>query len=221
MLDFSRATFIREPYPIGVAAEVFSPKQYDKMVAAYPAEDRFKYLSGKYEKYSLSQVNHKGDYLNVVSASPIWATFYQYIKSAAFPMAVAAVLKRHNLAGLEPGTYISRFEFSSLPAAGGMIWPHTDIPSKVITLIIPMMAPGEWDKAWGGSTDVLVPKPGVEPKDYQTPLESFDCPASFPCDPNQAVIFIKSDHSWHSVGPIHGPEGRWRRTLTINIERAT
>ena len=100
-----------------------------------------------------------------------------------------------------------------------MLWPHTDIPSKVVTLILPMMAPGTWDDAWGGSTDVLVPKPGITAKDYSTPLEDFDIVARYPCLPNQAVLFLKWANSWHSVGPLQGPPGRWRRTLTINIER--
>jgi len=219
MLTLTRATFLQEPYPIGVAAEVFPEAVYRGLVEAYPAEAAFIHMTGVYDKFSLSEVNNPKAYLKFVGSSAIWAAFYSYVKGAEFPRAVARLLKEHGLKPFAAGTYRSRFEFSSLPAAGGLIWPHTDIASKVVTLIIPMMRPGEWDKTWGGGTDVLVPKLGVTPEDYKTPREQFDCPASFPCDPNQAVVFIKSDHSWHSVGPIQGPAGRWRRTLTINIER--
>jgi hypothetical protein len=36
--------------------------------------------------------------------------------------------------------------------------------------------------------------------------------------PNQCVLFVKTFNSWHSVAPMHGPPGKLRRTLTINIE---
>ena len=37
---------------------------------------------------------------------------------------------------------------------------------------------------------------------------------------NQAVIFVKTFNSWHSVRPMTGRDSNaLRRTLTINIER--
>ena len=32
-----------------------------------------------------------------------------------------------------------------------------------------------------------------------------------------ASIFVKTDASWHAVGPIQGPRGVWRRTLTMGL----
>jgi hypothetical protein len=217
MLNFQHASFRREPYIIGLATEVMDPFRYEECVRAYPDEKRFAHMTGRYEKYSLSERNNPSEYAAVVAQSP-WAAFRKYIKSPTFVRDVWDCLDRVGVT-LGASEYRSRFEFSSLPGSGGMLWPHTDIPSKVATLIIPMMAPGDWDPAWGGSTDVLVPKPGVVAKDYQTPLDQFDIVARYPCAPNQAVIFLKWDNSWHSVGPIQGPPGAWRRTLTINIER--
>lgn len=221
-MDLSRAIFRSEPYIIGLATEIFEPWQYTKMIAAYPAERDFAHMAGAYEKFSLSERNNPDRYLQAIQMSPLWTAFHGYIKSARFLDDVWRCVHtfRPGAWTLAPsGVYRSRFEFSSMPAHGGMIWPHTDIPSKVVTLIVPMMASGDWDPAWGGSTDVLVPKPGVMAKDYKTPLEQFDIVASYPCAPNQAVIFLKWANSWHSVGPIRGPLGVWRRTLTINIER--
>jgi hypothetical protein len=42
---------------------------------------------------------------------------------------------------------------------------------------------------------------------------------TFDFTPNQAVIFVKTFNSWHSVRPMQGNgSGAMRRTLTINIE---
>ena len=42
---------------------------------------------------------------------------------------------------------------------------------------------------------------------------------SYPFEPNQAVIFVKTYNSWHSVRPMQGAGSKaMRRTLTINIE---
>lgn len=217
MMTFEHAKFHTEPYVIGLATEVMAPALFDECVREYPDERTFVHLQGRYEKFSLSERNNPSDYHAVVQRSP-WAALHKYIKSPTFVVDVWRCLDAHGMT-LGSGTFRSRFEFSSLPSQGGMLWPHTDIASKVVTLILPMMAPGTWHTTWGGSTDVLVPKPGVIPKDYETPRDAFDCPLAFPCEPNQAVIFIKSAHSWHAVGPLQGPPGHWRRTLTVNIER--
>lgn len=114
----------------------------------------------------------------------------------------------------------SRFEFSSLPAAGGCLRPHRDIPSKLVTLVIPMVRPDEWKQEWGGGTDLLTPASSNELRDYQAEFNEFNVSKTIPYAPNQAFIFLRSDKSWHSVGPIKGPQGKTRRTLTINIETA-
>jgi hypothetical protein len=42
---------------------------------------------------------------------------------------------------------------------------------------------------------------------------------TFPFTPNQAVVFIKTFNSWHSVRPMVGADSTaMRKTLTINIE---
>jgi len=221
MLTFDQVEFRRTPYPIGCAQTVFASDVYTDLVATYPDEKDFAVMGQGYQKRSLSERNNSRYYLQVVKTVPIWTAFYRYIKSHGFLLSVHRALKAHDLRVLHAGQFTSRFEFSSMPGDGGLIAPHTDITSKVITLIVPMMLPGDWDMAWGGGTDVLVPKPGVKALDYQTPREQFDLAHSYPCTPNQAVIFLKSEHSWHSVGPIQAPSGTWRRTLTINVERVS
>jgi hypothetical protein len=42
---------------------------------------------------------------------------------------------------------------------------------------------------------------------------------TFPFNPNQCIVFIKTNNSWHAVWPMTGDDPlRLRKTLTINIE---
>ena len=45
---------------------------------------------------------------------------------------------------------------------------------------------------------------------------------TFDFTPNQAVVFVKTDNSWHCVRPMKGQgSDAMRKTLTINIENAS
>jgi hypothetical protein len=116
----------------------------------------------------------------------------------------------------------TRWEFSLLPADGGCLRPHTDIPSKLLTVVLSMRPIGDetWLPEWGGGTDVLRPIGDTPPDDYKADLSAFEVVHTYPYVPNQAVVFVKSKDSWHSVGPIAGPAAALRRTVTINVERA-
>jgi hypothetical protein len=117
----------------------------------------------------------------------------------------------------------TRFEFSMLPADGGHIKPHTDAPQKLITLVFSMSRPDEWDPAWGGGTNMDVPREARHTYNHVNNYLDFGEVRpikTFPFDPNQCVAFVKTFNSLHSVPPMTGPEGSMRRTLTLNIERA-
>ena len=218
MFDFSRATFRYDPFPVGVATQVFEPNVYEALVKTYPGEGIFRQLTGAYNKWSLSERNNPDAYINFVKGSPPWTEVYRHIKSLKFSVPLLEALKQAGLS-IPPGPYTARFEFSSLPADGGGIEAHTDIPSKVLTLIIPIVSPGDWNERWGGGTDMLRPlDPWRRYVDYGEPRKNFETVQTYAYAPNQAVIFIKTFNSWHAVGPILGPPERWRRTLTVNME---
>jgi hypothetical protein len=222
MFDFSRASFRLDPYPIGITAPVFDEDVYQTMVAAYPDERTFKTMGAGYVKCALSERCRPDLYRQVVTTSPIWRVVHAAVKDAGFVRLVFGLLASHGLPIPDGAAFSTRFEFSSMPANGGMIAPHTDIPSKVVTLIVPMLrSVEEWDPEWGGGTDVLRPwNDDVLLQDYRAPLDAFERVTSYSYVPNQCCIFLKSERSWHSVGPMTGPAGVWRRSLTINIERA-
>jgi hypothetical protein len=85
-----------------------------------------------------------------------------------------------------------------------------------------MIREGEWDPAFGGGTDVNRPK---DPRLYynelnrQAEFDEMEVLETFPFEPNQAVVFVKTFNSWHSVRPMTGRGSpAMRKTLTINIE---
>lgn len=109
-----------------------------------------------------------------------------------------------------------------LPADGGHVLPHTDTPSKIITIVVAMLQPGEWQAAYGGGTDVNRPK---DPRhtfnllNRKADFAEMEVLHTYPFEPNQAIVFVKTFNSWHSVRPMTcNSAGVMRRTLTINIE---
>ena len=219
MLSLAKLQWETEPYPHGVATDVFEPDVYASLVANFPhaALGEFVKFGGGNKKLSLSEVNNPEAYFTIVQNNAVWAGLLQQIKSPEFQAHIMGAVREY--VPTVPTT--ARFEFSSLPARGGCLLPHRDIPSKIVTLVIPMVRSKEWREEWGGGTDLLVPRPGFpEPVDYKAAFGVFDIAKTIPYAGNQAFVFLRSEKSWHSVGPIRGPEGKTRRTLTVNLEIA-
>jgi len=116
----------------------------------------------------------------------------------------------------------SRFEFSSMPVTGGNIRPHTDAVSKAVTMLIPMLQDGDWKEEYGGGTSIVWPKDRTRSFNMVNDYMDFDeveCLRTFPFEPNQCLIFVKTYNSWHAVWPMTGNDPAvLRRTLTIKIE---
>ncbi len=246
-LSFDHLTFRYEPYPIGVAHRVFPEALYSELVERYPSRDLFAYMPKFGHKYSLSEKFNGEAYDRFLRQEAIWRAFHGWIKSESFIVQVMDSLRLHGIdlgyGATPPATQrllkamkhalrpsqkqrsrrlSSRFEFSMLPAAGGSVLPHTDLPSKIVTLIVSMVGEGEWDPAMGGGTDVNRPK---NPRNSFNRLntrgrfEDMDVLDTFEFQPNQAVVFVKTFNSWHSVRPMTGVGSQaMRKTLTINIE---
>jgi hypothetical protein len=236
-----------EPFPIGLARPVCEPDLYRELVDAFPTVDRFATLSKVGDKFSLGEKFGQREFHDFVRSHPLWREFHAYIKSKLFVRSVLDALaarsvdlgfdldvggfkrfRRRLSDALHGGSRIasleltSRFEFSMLPARGGHVIPHTDGASKIVTLVISMVHEGEWDRAWGGGTDinrVKDPTRSFNRLNRQLGFDEVEVVDTFEFEPNQAVVFVKTFNSWHSVRPMTAPErDRMRRTLTINIE---
>jgi hypothetical protein len=232
-----------EPYPIGLAQPLMDQNIYDQLVASFPPQELFLHMPKFGNKYTLSEKFKPENYHAYIRSQPAWREFHRWVKSDAFiPSVLEALKQRYIDLGLDgkplqglrrlrrlfPGNrkdipLNARFEFSMLSAAGGYLLPHTDNANKIITLVISMARPGEWDEKIGGGTDVLHPKDVSHAFNHlneQAQFSEFDLIDSYAFRPNQAILFIKTYNSWHSVSPIAGADPAvMRRTLTINIEK--
>ncbi|GAB4358120.1 MAG: hypothetical protein Kow00114_10140 [Kiloniellaceae bacterium] len=246
MLNFQSIKFDYDPYPIGIARGAFAPEIYRELVDTLPDDKIFVTKDNLGVKLSLSQLNNRSGYMAHVRSNPMWKRFYDYIKSERFIDDTMAMLRSHHidlgLTGLSwrdrmerrvrafkrgsPQPHFpklrSRFEFSSMPVTGGNIRPHTDAVSKAVTMVIPMLREGEWKEEYGGGTSIVWPKDRTrsfnQVNDYMD-FDEVECLRTFPFEPNQCLVFVKTYNSWHAVWPMTGNDPAvLRRTLTINIE---
>lgn len=246
MFSLDQLSFRYEPYPMGLATPLFPDDLYRELVATYPPVDQFE-RSRIGVKYVLSDRAHRAAYFRFLRNTPVWNGFYRWVTSDAFITHLLDTLGEHDLKlpyrqrppaqrylrhlafGLtgrpdHRGSLRSRFEFSMLPADGGRVIPHTDSPGKVITLVLPMLADGEWDPGVGGGTDMNVPKRSALMFNRMNDKAEFDdvtVSHTFPFLPNQAVVFLRTYNSWHSVRPMMAAGSPlMRRTVTINVLEA-
>jgi len=245
MLDFSRAQFDYEPYPVCYVPEVMDSGLYETLRQAYPPTELFKFQPKLGRKYGLSELRRPENYRAFLAGNPDWKAFHEFVKSDAFVRDVLDLLRFHHIdlglaqarvrsraRGRRLGLWAramgrvelsARFEFSMMDPEGGHILPHTDDPHKLITLVISMMAPGEWNPEWGGGTEVVLPQDRSRIYNQLNEYLGFDDVETvrvYPFEPNQCVLFVKTYNSWHQVSPIRADSGAsMRRTLTINIER--
>ena len=239
---YENAQFDYEPYPICYIPNFLDAAVYKELQESYPALELFKFNEKLGNKYALAEKNNGHHYYAFLKKNPIWREFYRTVKSKQFVQDTFAFLRAHhvdlnvrrfvhtkniNMHRRNPIWRIankrmlrSRFDFSIMTANGGNILPHTDIPKKMVTLVLSFIKPGEWKKEWGGGTNVLLPKDRskIFCLDGQRPFDEMEHIKTFPFNENQCVLFVKTYNSWHSVMPMTGPADAQRKTVTINIE---
>lgn len=241
--NYDNAQFDYEPYPICYIPNFMDPALYKALQETYPSVELFKFKKFLGDKYSLAEKNNKQFYYDFLKKNEAWREFYHTVKSKAFVDNVFTFLRGHTIdLGVRRFIYTtqmgkkrkgpiwriankqmlrSRFEFSIMRANGGHILPHSDAPNKLVTLVLSFIKKDEWKDEWGGGTDVVLPKDRTKIYNHlngQLPFDQVERVKTFPFEENQAVLFIKTYNSWHSVSPMTGPESGLRKTVTINIE---
>lgn len=245
--NYDDLEFRYDPFPIGVARGLIEAQRYKELNANWPNTGLFKYMPELGHKYALSQKFHGKQYHQFIRSNPVWREMHSWIKSNDFVYGVMDTLLEHHIdlghserasslrqwvkyvksvlrgqAAHRRNRLSARFEFQMMPVTGGHILPHTDTPAKIVTLVVSMVQPGEWDPKTGGGTDMNRPKDMrfvYNQLNRQARFEEMDVIGTFDFEPNQAVIFIKTFNSWHSVRPMTGDDpNKMRKTLIINIE---
>ena len=167
-----------EPFPIGVARPIMDEAAYERYLDRYPPIELFEYIPKVGNKYCLSEKYNPDKYHEWIKDHECWREFHRWVKSptscswcstswpaarstsassdarppSSCSAACAALLAGRWWQGED--RLSARFEFSMLPADGGSVTPHTDNPDKIITMVVSMARPGEWDPAFGGGTEV-------------------------------------------------------------------
>lgn len=247
MLNFESLDLRYIPFPIGVSHNVMDPSLYQDLVKHWPEQKLFQYKESLGHKYSLSELNNAENYHAFINSSPVYKKLYDWVKSDDFiygmvdhlasrnvdlgyrKVSTAAKMKsalrdiRYNKRWPRYQSDLSaRFEFSMLPVDGGSIRPHTDAPQKIITVVLSIIDEAEWSKDFGGGTQIVWPKD--ESKTFNArnaylDFDKVDVLDEYTFDPNQALLFVKTFNSWHSVLPMESKgQLKMRKTLTVNIE---
>ncbi len=118
------------------------------------------------------------------------------------------------------------FEFSAL-TTGDSIPPHTDLPKKLLSLMVYFPDP-DLVALEGCGTSFYRAKPGGKTRvDWDPKMMSEAESAEFLAGhepyfrsaftPNKLVGFLKSEVSWHAVPPLDLPPGRARKSINLNI----
>lgn len=246
-LNMENTEFSYRPFPIGLAAPVMDSGLYQELLGTYPEQARFVDLETIGRKLTLSERYNAKQYADFIRLTPVWRDFHDWAKSRDFiDYTLSCLAKKSIILGkfstgqgslgklakainiLRGRRYRSslstRFEFSMLPADGGYVIPHTDQPSKLVTLVVSMVGEGEWNPAIGGGTEVNLPtdtRLDFNRMNRTAEFDEMETLHTYAFAPNQAVIFVKTFNSWHCVRPMKAKgSDAMRRTLTINIEES-
>lgn len=237
-------SFTYTPFPYAFLSDVFEESIFHELVNTFPSVELFQKMDSLGEKFSLSEVNNPKQYFQFLEENSLWKEFYNDIKSEEFLIEVISLLKNNNIDLMLddlmpskantvsgwlkqikrkrfPNKLKSRFEFSSMPANGGCIYPHTDATNKVITLVIYMNNEKYWDEGYGGETSICETVDSSNVFNLKNEYFDFDKVKKIrdvPVKNNSGNLFIKTFNSWHCVFPMQGPAESLRNTLTINIE---
>lgn len=193
-LSLEKITALPAPYPVAMARHVFADQDLRQMRAAWPPASHFESNGGGYVKQSLAP-SHSA-YAEILQR-PIWSDFADAIRDASFYDTVRQWFAMQ----LTPIAEIKStwFEFTSM-STGGTLPPHTDAASKVVTMIVWMMAPDEWSREWGGGLDVYNESQGMQCYEYEY---------------NSAILVARRPNSWHGISPLRCPPDVRRRTITV------
>src|SRR5690242_14266385 len=94
MLSLSNLEMRRDPYPIGLAKDIFDPDAYKEMIEAFPSLNAgYVKFKGGNNKYSLSEVNNPIEYRKLVFTSAVWKDLFKYIKGLEFISYVITILR--------------------------------------------------------------------------------------------------------------------------------
>ena len=199
--------FYRDPFPHGVIDDaVADPEKY-----AFPSHliGDYRQMTGRgFNKHHLNEKH--SEFAGAIAHEP-WKMFYRWVTIGGFKYwcyngfqkQISAVIPKPK-SGAFP-----QMEFSAVPAAGGVLTPHTDSKHKILTVVW-------YHSGYPAGTKILSGEPRKKSEPWADENRTM-LVRELAWRPNRMIFFLKTDASWHSVGPLDGPEGEFRNTVTLNL----
>ncbi len=185
--------------------DIIDPATYRALLDSFPDLDVMRPIGAAGHKDSFN--DRSADFPAWLETRPEWIVLYHEIRQRFSQLCGDTV-------GVKHGRRV-RFEFSSLPADHGGLWPHPDTAKKIATAVI-YMEP-DWNEAWGGGFEALrhLTTPDADFTDLRPGWDEVETILSVPVKPRRICFMQRTNNSLHGVRPLHS--ARPRRSLTVNL----
>lgn len=232
LFDLKASQVAYEPFPVGYVESIFDLGRFEKLAGSFPELSQMVHFQRAGNKHLLSESRGTNAFFSHVRSHPEWARVYEEVKSSRFVQSVLGLFESINIdLGLSslpvvsgPADFSSlygRFEFGCL-GPGGFHLPHTDLPKKVISIVISMTPVKIWPNEDIGGTSVCWPKDVSKSFNFMNNYMDFEDVSilnRYPFRENSGVFFPKTFNSWHCVEPIPYDVNTLRKTIVIQIIR--
>lgn len=234
----------KQPFGVFCVDNFLPERVYSALLQSFPKDERLFKGRHNFKKKFISSSTHNEIFQNFCTEHPLWQQLVSAFRHPAFvsdlrKAVYEEILKARSFGAYKPWIYPSKawhskyysylrkmffnpvsvnFQFSRLER-GSYIPPHTDMPSKMVSLML-YFPDKIWKKAYGGGTEFYKPKkPFLEEnwENKEIPVEELNVFAEAEFLPNRFVLFVKSKNSYHGVPPIKCPESIQRNSLNINL----
>jgi hypothetical protein len=243
MMDFRLASFRYAPFPVGLVDGILPADLYSAMLTQFPGPSCFDNVSGHDNgtRYLLREPRLTAEIRRLGPRASAWARFLGTVYDRRFVAVLDTFLTAHHVdLGLERlrefvgpplrppwwrRGHVPRVRAEiTLTPSGGFQRPHTDVPSKILTILIPMNEEGAWPASWGGRLFICRPRDDRNAFNIQgryADLDEMEVAHAITLEPNRGVVFPKTHNSWHAVEPVDGTAGSWRvrRMLSVIVYR--
>lgn len=193
-----------DPFMYGYVDDYLDPDLYDDLNAHFP-DERVSFVSNR--ERSVAKNLH-----------PTWLPLLEFLASGEFLRDLDGCLG--GILGSAPEErFFLRYMLSRM-RSGEWLEPHTDNPIKIMTFIL-YFGSGDWNREYGGGTDIYEPKSRLlrrNPHSIEMPFEWMNRRETIEFVPNRLTFLVKSDNSWHGVAPIRCPESMTRDRLRFTLE---
>lgn len=167
------------------------------VIDTWPDISECKHMTSKgFHKYSFQQ-SQSDTFDDFVGKHTAWRDLYNWSQTHFVDWA-KDIVSACRFPLVLPKKISTKMEISLVPADCGALTPHRDTKKKIATAIL-------YCGGFHAGTNIL----------NSSDPNSVHCHVDF--SPGKMLFFLRNEKSWHSVGPLCGPPGEFRKTVSFNI----